>query len=194
MKSVTSSCIFEFLEIIVPRCSQERPVSGPRNYFDARHAVPGTALSNVTRERDSRDKPFLPFTPPPFLLRLETAIDWAATANPSAIRSIWPANVALDGWTDRLLPSNTKKLTSRFYSNPLPSARFSGHDLFARPYGNTPCSRLETQIFHWLLDFVLMFVTKMSGGEEGRGDSLRETVWNNVVGGVIKRRVSFSLI
>lgn len=64
MKSVTSSCIFEFLEIIVPQCSQERPVSGPRNYFDARHAVPGTALSNVTRERDSRDKPFLPFTPP----------------------------------------------------------------------------------------------------------------------------------
>lgn len=131
---------------------------------------------------------------PPFLLRLETAIDWAATANPSAIRSIWPANVALDGWTDRLLPSNTKKLTSRFYSNPLPSARLSGHDLFARPYGNTPCSRLETQIFHWLLDFVLMFVTKMSEEEEGRGDSLRETVWNNVVGGVIKRRVSFSLI
>lgn len=39
-----------------------------------------------------------------------------------------------------------------------------------------------------------MFVTKMSEGEEGRGDSLRETVWNNVVGGVIKRRVSFSLI
>lgn len=58
---------------------------------------------------------------PPFLLRLETAIDWAATANPSAIRSIWPANVALDGWTDRLLPSNTKKLTSRFYSNPINS-------------------------------------------------------------------------
>lgn len=34
----------------------------------------------------------------------------------------------------------------------------------------------------------------VGGREEGRGDSLRETVWNNVVGGVIKRRVSFSLI
>lgn len=119
MKSVTSSCIFEFLEIIVPQCSQERPVSGPRNYFDARHAVPGTALSNVTRERDSRDKPFLPFTPPLSSYdskRLSTGRQRPTQAQLEV--SGRPTLLWMDG---RLLPSNTKKLTSRFYSNPINS-------------------------------------------------------------------------
>lgn len=111
----SSFYIFEFLEIIPPfpgRGIISTPVTpclGPRYRTSRENAILVTT-----------DKPFLPFTPPPFL-RLETAIDWAATANPSAIRSIWP--FALDGWKEfyRPIPKSWRRDS---ISNPLPSTQF----------------------------------------------------------------------
>lgn len=140
----SSFYIFEFLEIIPPfpgRGIISTPVTpclGPRYRTSRENAILVTT-----------DKPFLPFTPPPFL-RLETAIDWAATANPSAIRSIWP--FALDGWTDGRNSAVQYRKVDVAILFPTPCHQLSFFcpvDTRSILRGNMPRSRLETKIFRF---------------------------------------------
>ena len=137
----SSFYIFEFLEIIPPfpgRGIISTPVTpclGPRYRTSRENAILVTT-----------DKPFLPFTPPPFL-RLETAIDWAATPTPAQLEV-----------SDRLLWMDGRNSTVQYRKVdvailfPTPSHQLSFFcpvDTRSILRGNMSCSRLETKIFRF---------------------------------------------